>query len=181
MYGKNVLVIGDSMAEAIDRPIKKIFQNNEIDCKVSFKRGTRVDYWLKNKDLYMNEPTRPDVVIISLTTNDIVANKSHEKIINELEALIENLIILGADKKNILIVATPIEEDRGLNQVLIKHFGKQVFDSKEVSLAFGKDKIHPTMQSNVVWAAAIVDYIATNNPFMSTLKKTKSKTLVSMK
>lgn len=179
--GKTVLVIGDSMAEAIDRPIIKILKNNDIECKVHFKRGTRVDYWIKNKDLFLNEASRPDIVLISLGTNDLVAKKTNTKIITELETLIGIITSLGIDKKNVLVIAPPIEDDKGLNNDLSEHFGKQAFLSKEINLTFSKDKIHPTMQSNVVWAASIVDYIATNNQFLNALIKTKPKTMVSMK
>lgn len=168
---KTVLVIGDSMVEAINKPIMKIFKNNNIECKIHFKRGTRVDYWIENKNLFLDESIKPDVALISLGTNDLIAKKTNKKIITELETLMEIITSAGVERENILIVAPPIYDDKGLNDDLLTHFGKQAFLSKEINLSFAKDNIHPTMPSNVVWAASIVDYMALNDQLANALTK----------
>lgn len=181
LWSKNVLVVGDSMVEAIYKPIGKMFKLNDINCSFEFKRGTRLDYWIKNPVLANYERNKPDLVIISLGTNDLVSKKTNTRIINEFESLISIFENMGVPRKNILIVATPIVNDNNLNNELKSHFNTQVFDSKEMNLVFSKDGIHPTMESDLVWAASIFDYIATNKTYLDALLHTNTFTKITMK
>lgn len=101
-YSKTILIIGDSMAEAIYEPICMIFEKNSIKCEVYYKRGARVDYWLKNKDIFSN--TNPEITVITLGTNDLIAKKQNQKIIDELRLLSLEVQKLGVAKEQIFLL-----------------------------------------------------------------------------
>lgn len=169
IFAKPILLIGDSMAEAIYKPICSIFESNALACDVYFKRGTRVDYWLKNKQIFENSQN-PKIAIITLGTNDLIAKKSNQKIIDELKLLFLEVQKLGVLKSSIFIVATPITNDNNLNYAMKKEFGSNVLESKKLRLAMSYDNIHPTMASDYFWAAKIADEIMSNKRFDEVLK-----------
>lgn len=159
-FGKEIFLFGDSMAEAVAKPLEKKFSETPHSFSYNFKRGTRVDYWIYNPDLYLAiSEKKPDIVLISLGTNDLVAKKTNEQIINSLNILIEDLALLGVPRENILLVATPIQNDNNLNNDMSKAFTFYTIPSKELLLELKADNIHPTITSNQIWSGFIFDVL----------------------
>ena len=155
------LLIGDSMAEAVDKPLERRFANTGHTYSSFFKRGTTVDYWVRNPQLYLYVQQRhPDYLLISLGTNDIVAQKSNEKIISDLRILINALSENGVNPNTIIIIAPPIPNDNNLNEALQLAFGNYVFPSKSRALELKADHIHPTPASNERWSDELFYYLS---------------------
>jgi lysophospholipase L1-like esterase len=157
-FGKEIFLFGDSMAEAVAKPLEKKFSGTLHSFSYKFKRGTRVDYWIFNPELYLElGEKKPDIVLISLGTNDLVAKKSNEQIINSLNILIEDLALLGIPRENIVLVATPIQNDNNLNSDMKIAFEPYLIPSKDLLLELKADNIHPTITSNQIWSGFIFD------------------------
>jgi lysophospholipase L1-like esterase len=155
------LLIGDSMAEAVDKPLERRFAKTTHTYSSFFKRGTTVDYWINNPQLYTYVQQRhPNYVLISLGTNDIVAQKTNERIISDLHILITSLSENGVNPSTIVIIAPPIPNDNNLNEALQVAFGDYVFPSKSRMLELKGDHIHPTPASNERWSDEIFYYLS---------------------
>lgn len=170
LFAKSILIIGDSMAEAIKSSISAIFMNNTIDTVVHFKRGTRVDYWLKNSHIFENDLKNADFVIVTLGTNDIFSNKKAARIAEELEALEKILTQNNFPKSSVFYISTPLKNDTEVFETLRKKFGERVFDSKSLNLTMSKDNVHPLIASDILWSALIVDELAKNKNFLMAVK-----------
>lgn len=170
LYSKNVLIIGDSMAEAIKNPISLIFANNGIVTATHFKRGTRVDFWLKNYEVFANDLKNADFVIVTLGTNDLFSNKKTSRIIEELEQLEKILMQNNLPRGAIFYISTPLKNDMMIFEALKNKFGERVFDSKSLNLGMSKDNVHPMMASNILWSALIVERLSNYDNFLKAVK-----------
>jgi lysophospholipase L1-like esterase len=156
----NILLIGDSMAEAIAKPLEKSFRGTSNNYTYCFKRGTRTDFWLGNQLLFEKlQESSPNYIIISLGTNDIVAKKSNEKIIFNLDKLIYSIQFFGYNKAKFLIIAPPIQADNDLGLAMRDHYGKFCFPSKELNLTIRSDGFHPTAEADKAWSRSIFLYM----------------------
>lgn len=165
---ETVLLIGDSMAEAVAKPLEKLFNTTNYQYVYRFKRGTQVTYWLDNPELEEKlQSSDPDYVLISLGTNDIVAKKSNEAIIESLDKLMEYIQALSSKKINFLVVATPLQADNDLNLAMQEHYGESCFVSKSLNLETNRDKVHPTHEADEVWAQQIYEYFMDTYPTLS--------------
>lgn len=153
-------LFGDSMAEAVAKPLEKKFLEVSIPFNYLYKRGTQVDYWINTPDLYNYIIEKhPDYILISLGTNDLVAKKSNNQIIQSLATLIDVLVSLGIEQNNIFLITTPLQNDNNLNKDMYKHFGVQTIVSKDLLLMLKADNIHPLIESNKIWSESIFNYI----------------------
>jgi lysophospholipase L1-like esterase len=156
----SILLIGDSMAEAIAKPLERLFNSTGNEYVYRFKRGTQVSYWIENLELpQIVETSSPDYVVISLGTNDIVAKKSNETIIDNLDKLMENIQTLSDKKISFILIAPPIQMDNELNIAMKEHYGESCFTSKDLNLTTAADKIHPIYEADVSWAKEVYDYL----------------------
>lgn len=170
LFAKNVLIIGDSMAEAIKNSISLILANNNIKTTTHYKRGTRVDFWLKNSHIFENDLQNADFVIVTLGTNDLFSNKKASKIADELENLEQILTKNNLPKSSVFYISTPFKNDMEVFETLQKKFGERVFDSKSLNLAMSKDNVHPLIASDILWSALIVEKLSQNNNFLMAVK-----------
>ena len=153
---QHVFLFGDSMAEALAKSLEKNFSQTSHSYAYMFKRGTTIDYWIHNPELFVSLHTRkPDFVIISLSTNDLVAKKTNDEIIAGFEVLIGYLQKMGISREKVLVVAPPIPNDKDLNFALYEQYGRLAFLSKNMGLELKKDKIHPTIDADIVWSYAV--------------------------
>ncbi len=148
------------MAEAIDKPLERLLIQSNNTYFILFKRGTTVKYWHNEPNL-VNFLTlrKPDYMVISLGTNDLFVPKKNSDIIGDLDLLIRYAVSMGVEKNKILIIATPLQNDNGLNVELRNHFGNSVFPSQQLQLVLKADGIHPTPASNEQWSKAIMSYL----------------------
>ena len=159
-HASDFLLIGDSMAEAVAKPLERRFSKTVHTYSFLFKRGTTVNYWINNSELYsFLEQRHPDYVLISLGTNDIVAKKTNEQIIADLRTLSATFSQKGINT-TIVIIAPPIPNDNNLNEALQVAFGGYVFPSKSRLLELKADQIHPTPASNERWSDEIFYYFS---------------------
>lgn len=170
LYPKNVLIIGDSMAEAIKNPISLILANNGIATTTHFKRGTRVDFWLKNYEIFANDLKNADFIIVTLGTNDLFSNKKTSRIVDELEQLEKILTQNNLSKESIFYISTPLKSDMMIFEALKNRFGERVFDSKSLNLTMSKDNVHPMIASDILWSALIVEKLSNYNNFLKAVK-----------
>ncbi len=161
VFASGILLVGDSMAEAVAKPLESKFKSTSDSYKYIFKRGTQVHYWIDNPTLYLDLfRSKPDILLISLGTNDLVAKRSNEKIIENLHILIDEMISFGVKKKNIFLIAPPIQNDNDLNEAMEKSFGSHLIKSKDLLLELKEDHIHPTPESNRIWSGYIFDFLS---------------------
>jgi lysophospholipase L1-like esterase len=167
----NILLVGDSMAEAIAKPLEKLFHGTNNNYTYRFKRGTQVEFWLNNQLLFEKlQESNPDYVVISLGTNDLVAKKTNENIIANLDKLIYSIETFGQKKPNFILVAPPIQLDNDLGIAMKEHYGDICFQSKDLNLTTKSDGIHPTREADQAWAVSVYNFLLQLYPTLSTTK-----------
>jgi hypothetical protein len=160
LSASDVLLIGDSMAEAVALPLEKRFSAVSVQYRYMYKRGTKVNYWINNPEVQNSIKLQiPNYVLITLGTNDLVAQKTNTQIISDLSLLIDELVSTGVPINGIFLIATPIPNDNGLNEAMLTYFGDHVITSKNLQLALKPDNIHPLPESNIIWSDYIYNYL----------------------
>ncbi len=154
--GDKVLLIGDSLAQALGPPLGQLVTERGIDFVQDAQQGTRVEQWGDSGRAEASVDTfSPSVVIISLGTNDAAANADWQaKFAARAASLVERLKAKGV--RDVLWIIPPLMPfDLGVIAQGIADSGAAVFDSRPIDVPRGPDKIHPTVAGSGSWAAAI--------------------------
>lgn len=162
VHASDFLLIGDSMAEAVAKPLERRFSKTSDNYAYFFKRGTTVNYWISNPELYSYlQHQHPDYILISLGTNDIVAKKTNKQIIDDLNTLMGNIMQNTVKPIKFIIIAPPIPNDNNLNEELqTASQSIYIFHSKSRLLELKADQIHPTPASNERWSDELFQTIS---------------------
>lgn len=166
-HASDFLLIGDSMAEAVAKPLERRFSKTADTYSFLFKRGTTVNYWINNPELdsYLEQRT-PNYILISLGTNDIVAKKTNAQIITNLNTLMAYITHNGTKPIIFIIIAPPIPNDNNLNEALLAAGeAVNIFPSKSRLYELKADQIHPTPASNERWSDELFQYMS---PYINT-------------
>jgi lysophospholipase L1-like esterase len=160
MFAMDYLLIGDSMAEGVDKYLKKdiVLLGHNYDSM--YKRGTQTTYWIQKQELKEQLVKRHDLIMISLGTNDLAAGKSPIKIVNDLNRLMDIIRTSGVKNENIVLITPPTQNDNGLEELILKTFSENIIvESKKMNLEISRDGVHPTMNSYKKWSKKIIEII----------------------
>jgi lysophospholipase L1-like esterase len=152
--GTRLLVVGDSMAEALGPYFKAFGRDDNIAVDVLFKRGARIDYWREQPALAAALQT-PALVLFVLGTNDQVgAHTSSAQAAAELAAAAE------ARGSQVAWVGPPtLTQGNDLGDALARVFGREYYDSRTLEIPRGPDGLHPSVSGAGGWAANVWEWL----------------------
>jgi len=161
--GKMVLFIGDSLAEGMSAKFLEISRSSGYASTVDCLRGTRADYWSERIDSLIRS-LRPDLVIISIGTNDAVMSvpENQRKHIKKIRSSIKNS---GARLMWILPPSLPerLQGQNKIRQILKEEISEEeTYDSSSLNLERTKDGVHLTTKGYRYWITNIWNKLTLN-------------------
>jgi hypothetical protein len=162
--GATVMLIGDSLAVGMESKFISLARRNGYIPVSHTSSGTSIFQWMKwiRKDL---EKIRPELVVVSLGTNDAIIYdriKKNENLYSEFTKIVEDsgavLVWLGPpdiSRKKI----PKIEETRDI----IKRSTTNYFESEKIERPTGGDGVHPSMSGYVRWMGAAWNWMVDRN------------------
>lgn len=158
---KKVLLIGDSLAEGAASPLLNITKKEGIRLSINCLHGTRIDYWSSRVESIING-TRPDVVIVSLGTNDSGLKNPEQQ-----RPHVKKIIFTAKKyKSKILWLLPPVLPEKfkskdAIRKIIFDELSSQeIFNSDELKIEKTKDKIHMTANGYKVWISSAWEKIA---------------------
>ena len=148
-----ILLIGDSHVNGIGARLKSILPK-EVQFKYKGVNGTSIRNWVHvAKDVI--KPEAPDMVLISLGTNDAVLDDPNAEV-KDLHELIDNI-----QSQGILVVwITPPDLSRklsrlGLVRMMISDSGVTMMDFRNLLVPLCDDLVHPTPKGYDIWSDCV--------------------------
>ncbi len=146
-----VLLVGDSMAEGINPFIQQELKD-KVTYKSVYKRGTTVPYWNSNTLLDKELDLKPDIILVSLGTNDLKTKPSN---FDSYAKFNSKLINSGAKIYWIIPPEMPFNNEDII--YLIEHPEPPIekIDCSTLNLERAKDKVHLTIKGYRDWSKCI--------------------------
>lgn len=155
--GSKVLLIGDSFAQGLAPPLKQLFTEHGILFLADGRLGTTIAQWAKQPwlDVLLTKG-RPDVVLVSLGTNDM-------KLVDPLLERPALLVLVDKLKQisgSVVWVTPPSVPfpDRGLRSMLTET-GVPLFHSESLTIQRGPDALHSTISGYAGWAGSLFRWL----------------------
>lgn len=145
-----ILLIGDSHVNGIGARLKSSLPK-EVQFKYKGINGTSIRNWVHAaKD--MTKPEAPDVVLISLGTNDAVLDDPNAEV-KDLHKMIDNIQSQGV----LVVWITPPDLSRklsrlGLVRMMISDSGVMIMDFRNLLIPLCDDLVHPTPKGYDIWS-----------------------------
>lgn len=153
--GTRVLLVGDSLAQGMTSHFIKLAKENGYIPLVKSKSGTRCDQWSSKIGEIMSR-SRPKVVFVSLGTND--AAMSNPEVERKHVKRIKNRVQIYGGKLVWLLphnLPPQLKKRDVVNKILSEELTPQEsFDSNNINLALGRDKIHMKKDGYKDWITA---------------------------
>lgn len=176
--GQRVLLIGDSLAVGLGPHLSALAKEAGAELKVLAKSGTRIDQWASNKELRtLLESYRPDVVLVSLGTNDSYMQGAD--VVAKQRAQLEKLYELlttwprskdyGLGPEHLVWIGPPTLPKpvaTGIPAMIQDAAGSALspryhyFHSEKLPVPRGPDGIHPTARGYAGWAGAVWHWLS---------------------
>jgi hypothetical protein len=156
--GTKVLQVGDSFAAALGIELGKLLKHSGLRTSLETKTPSYIGDWAFGPVLRKAiSDYNPDLVLITLGANEVEIPVPAQRV-GPIQRLVKSL----GDRPCVWILPPLWKQDTGLMQV-IKDNAKpcQVLDSSTLvpSLPRGPDRIHPSSEGRVQWAAAVYEWL----------------------
>jgi len=170
--GRRVVLIGDSLGVGLRKPLSLLAEASRVELSPQVCGGTMILQWVKERTAYPQHDTslakrcdfglgyvrdaRPDVVLISLGTNDAYAPLSTiEAEYADVHALVQAIREMGAtpvwlDPPHLAKAPHEAEMRQLIATADVAHF-----PSYELGIEMSPDAIHPTGAGYAQWADAL--------------------------
>jgi hypothetical protein len=152
MQKRKVILIGDSLGQGLSWGFEKYADDYNIHFKSFAKQSTTTKDWYHEANLEEEiKNFNPDIILISLGANEFSGNN----IISKLNIMkLKHKINQYCTK--LIWILPPIEKAKEYNNIVKEIFtDKMVFDSNQIELPRGKDKVHPTRNGFFQWTNII--------------------------
>lgn len=164
--GSRVLLIGDSLAVGLGPYLKQLATDSQAPYVGSGVPGSRIDQWTRSQWLLqtLNE-FRPDIVLVSLGTND--AYMRFDDSSRELQLAAQRRLLALLEESGAQVVwILPPELDPYMGKrpddefvARLSDAPDHVFDSAALEIPRGPDGLHPTMRGYGGWAGSIWQWL----------------------
>jgi lysophospholipase L1-like esterase len=146
--------MGDSLSVGMDRHFKSLSTANKVAYSSATKSGTSTFQWVKpSYGLKARlEAFKPTVVLVSLGTNDSKTMLSEPQHLEAIQSLLDIIRASGAEPFWILPPSLPWKESFS---ELVRSQGVPLFESSQIKIPRGPDKIHPTGVGYAGWAGIV--------------------------
>lgn len=150
--GQKLFLVGDSLAVGMNRHFRGLAQKAGVNYSSATKSGTATSYWTTAGFAAQLQAAKPNLVLVSLGTNDSAGSRSnatHSEAIRKLVAMIQ---AAGAEVFWILPPKLPWKQSFS---DLVRAEGIEAFDSSALEIPMGPDRIHPTGAGYAGWAGFV--------------------------
>lgn len=153
---KKILLVGDSLAQGLAAPMLESSKKSKAKLSINCTHSTRTDYWSPKIESIINS-IRPDVVIVSLGTNDSgISNTESQRIhIKKIVATAKKY------KAKILWLLPPklpkkFRGKDGIRKIIFEELKpEEVYNSDDDNLERTKDEVHMTGNGYKSWVSRI--------------------------
>jgi len=163
--GKRVLIVGDSLGMGFGPHLEKILRGNNYEAYLHAILGSTTKRWIS---LIAHDLTKykPSLVVVSLGTNDSVANQEwlernkevYLKFVESVEASGAKLVWVGPPefKKKLLFRSSIVRQ-------YISEVAPLFYDTRAIDVPLSEDGIHSTPAGYKFWADSIWGWMLTSN------------------
>lgn len=156
--GDRVLLIGDSLAVGLAPGSRRVAEAHGVVFEDEVKGGTRVAQWVGSAQLKLTLGTfKPNVVLVSLGTNDAYYYLNPSDVKPEITKLLE---VLGNARVIWIGPPTLPKDASGIRTAILSVVPeKNYFHSDRIDIPRISDGIHPTAEGYVIWNRALWDWL----------------------
>lgn len=154
---QRILFFGDSMVEGLLRRMNCYAYANGHDVTNVVWYSSTTELWAQTDTLrHFMDKVQPTFAMIS-----IGANEQFIKNATGRESSIRQIMRLLGDTPFIWIGVPAWKEDTGINELTKRIVGeKRYFDSRDLTLQRGRDRMHPTFNSASRWMDRVAEWMA---------------------
>jgi hypothetical protein len=156
--GTKVLQVGDSFADALGVELGKLLKHSGLRTSLETKTPSYIGDWAFGPMLRKAiSDYNPDLVLITLGANEVEIPVPAQRV-GPIQRLVKSL----GGRPCVWILPPLWKQDTGVMQVIKDNASPcQVLDSSTLvpSLPRGPDRIHPSSEGRVKWAAAVFDWL----------------------
>ena len=152
---QRMVLVGDSLCQGAARPLHSWSKKNNVSLSINCLHGTMIDYWSPKIEKVLNM-SRPQVVIVSLGTNDSglknpeIQRPHVKKIIATARRYGSRILWLIPQK-----LPERFKGQAGIRKILSEELTEhETFISDGLNLEMIADKIHMTGSGYDNWVAA---------------------------
>lgn len=155
--GQRILFFGDSMLEGLSRRLSDYAEENghELTSVVWYNSTSKI--WAESDTLeYFMERTSPTFVVVCLCSNELFVRdlKDRDKYLARIVEKIGDIPFVWVSPPN-------WKEDTGITDLIVKNVGRdRFFDSRNLELKRGRDKIHPTFVAAEGWMDSVAVWMS---------------------
>lgn len=148
-----VALIGDSLAVGLARPLRALVEKAGGTLDASGRSGTTISQWLRGPLTSSLARARPDLVLVSLGTNDMKARGDKTA---DAVSLAGQVRAAGADLMWIDPPIMPFGDPTGVRSAIRAAVPiEAIFPSASFEIPRARDGIHPTEAGYAAWADSI--------------------------
>ena len=163
--GKRVLIVGDSLGMGFGPHLEKTLRENNYETYLHTVLGSTTKRWMS---MIMHDLTKykPSLVVVSLGTNDSVANQEWLERNKEVYSRFVELVESSGAK---LVWVGPPEVKRKLLLRLsivrqyISEASPLLYDTRTINIPLSEDGVHSTPVGYKLWADSIWDWMLASN------------------
>ena len=159
---QRVLLVGDSMAEALFYPFSNFCKWSNFQFKLLAIRGTSSPYWAKTDTLVNTiKSFKPTLVLFTLGANEILV-----PYLGKRKRLFQ-IIVSQFDTLPYIFISTPVwTSDTVYTQMMQELIPPdQLFISQGIALSRQKDGAHPNIPGAKVWADSIARWMVYHSKY----------------
>lgn len=158
--GDRLLLFGDSLAVGLSPPLSQLARDNGVIYSSLGKVGSTIRDWAGstslNRDLRQQLAQRPNVVLISLGTNDeFMSPQVAQAELPMMDALLELVRASGADVGWVGPPKLPRAGNGIIRKIQAKIPKNRYFRSEDFEIPRAQDQLHPTVRGYCGWAGQI--------------------------
>jgi hypothetical protein len=150
-----ILVIGDSMGEGLAYGLNSLKKQYPIQIKSLAKSSTTTHYWCSTHNFQTTiEKYKPNLILIALGTNEWNGVGSATKMrIHKIHNKFQEIGIQS------VWITPPVKKATQFNTMVLDVYGDSAYDSSDLNVPRGSDKVHPTLKGYTTWAKDILSSI----------------------
>lgn len=150
-----IFIIGDSMGEGLAYGLNSLKKQYPIQIKSLAKSSTTTHYWCSAHSIQTTiENYKPNLVLIALGTNEWNGVGSATKM--RIHKIYNKFQAIGIQS---VWITPPVKKATQFNSMVLDVYGDSAYDSSDLNVPRGSDKVHPTLKGYTTWAKDILSSI----------------------
>ncbi len=169
---QRILFIGDSMLEGLSRRLCDYCMENGHELTTVIWYSSTSQQWAETDTLeHFMRKTDPTFIFVCLCSNELFVRD-----LDERDKWLKEIVGKMGDTPFVWVSPPNWREDTGINDLIIKNVGtKRYFDSRNLTLRRGRDKVHPTFKAAEAWMDSIAVWVTEKSAHPIKLETPKTK------